>query len=221
MNESTGGKDDLPYEYEVEFDGDTIELGIHYQNSIREPRICWRANNGEFAGKWATLKIPDHPPHPVLTPYVTDEVAEPQLVFGRFETERPTFGDETRDSISLPEDLATDLRDRLEQLGRISDPDRVSDDPTAFPETINDPDLPLKPAEWAVIGWDKTTNIMWYELANFPSTSEGWAIEWEEEQAQSPRAYQIEDGDLILRKHYWLDISRPDDDSLIPPEPAE
>ncbi|WP_255171259.1 hypothetical protein [Natrononativus amylolyticus] len=214
MNRRTNIDDHLSYEYEIEINGHSVEFGIHYQNSICDPQICWRIDGGESAGKWAQLKIPDTASHPPLEPYITLEVADPQLVFGRLGDEYVIIGDEKRNSVPLPAELASELRDQLTHLGRVSESDSVSDDPAAFPSLIRDPDLPVYPVEWEVLGWDESTKTMWYELSNFPLASEQWAIEWEEQKAQSPRAYQIEDGDLLLRKHYWVSTSHPDESDL-------
>ncbi|WP_129113863.1 hypothetical protein [Halegenticoccus tardaugens] len=183
---------------------DLIELSVHCENAISEPRIRWRAEHGSVAGKWASLKLPDEAGSPSPAPYETLEVAEPTLVFGRFGGARPTLFDKSTESLSLPADVATKLRDRLVELGTVQEGASISDDPTAFPQTIVDPGLPIEPGRWECAGWDSTQKVMYYQLTRSPSPG---SIEWEREAVTSPRPYQIDDGTLIWRKHHLVSVN--------------
>ena len=192
------------YEYQFEFKSTTgqtylFELGVHWDNSIGEPRIAWRTADGSYSGGWGSLKYPEEHSRSSHTPMMTIEVVEPTLVFGRFEDGQLMLPDEVYDSITLPERIGGALRDELEALGTIRRGDSISDDPSAFPESITDPGLPYEPAEWKRLGWNREDRIMWYQLTNYPKPG---SPEWDYQVVESPRPYQIDDGDLIWRKFH-------------------
>lgn len=192
------------FDYRFEFEsteGETyhFELETHWENSIGEPRIRWRTEDGSASGEWGSLKYPDDLSRSSQTPMMTIEVAEPTLVFGRFEDSQLTLADGVYDSITLPQRIGGALRDELEALGTVRQGGSISDNPSAFPETITDPDLPYEPAEWERLGWNQEECVMWYRLTNYP---EPGSTEWDHQVVNSPRPYQIDDGDLIWRKFY-------------------
>nr|WP_233340506.1 hypothetical protein [Haloprofundus sp. MHR1] len=192
------------YDYQFQFEDPSgqehlFELGTHCRNTIGDPRIRWRTEEGFVAGKWGSIKFPEDHSRSMHTPYMTMEVSEPTLVFGRFENSRPTIYDMARESLTLPAAVGADIRDELEALGSVAQGNRVTDDPHAFPAAITDPGLPIEPARWSRIGWDAEQRIMWYRLANYPQLG---STEWDHETVTSPRPYQIEHGTLIWRKHH-------------------
>jgi hypothetical protein len=195
---------ETPYDYQFQFEDPSgqehrFELGTHCRNTIGEPRIRWRTEEGFVAGKWGELKFPEEHSRSTFTPYMTMEVSEPTLVFGRFGNSHPTIYDMARDSLTLPATVGADIRDELEALGSLGKGNHIADDPHGFPAIITDPGLPIEPAVWSRVGWDADQRIMWYRLTNYPKPG---STEWDQESVTSPRPYQIEEGTLIWRKHH-------------------
>ncbi|EJN57322.1 hypothetical protein HSB1_42850 [Halogranum salarium B-1] len=204
------------YDYQFQFEDPTghthvFELETHCRNNIGEPRIRWRTEDGSVAGKWGTLKFPEDRSRSSHTPYLTMEVSEPTLVFGRFEKSTPTIFDMPRDSLTLPQRIGSTIRDELEALGSPAQRETVSDDPHAFPPAITDPGLPLEPATWSRVGWNPDDRIMWYRLTNYPKPG---STEWDQEAVTSPRPYQIERGTLTWRKHHITGASGSPDELI-------
>ena len=84
-------------------------------------------------------------------------------------------------SIPAPQEVAEELNTAVKKLGTVvADSNRISADPTAFPSIIE---------EFERIGWEPERDVMWY---------------WRDQQS-SPRAYQIERGELIFRAQEWAD----------------
>ena len=197
------------YDYQFQFEDPTgqdrlFELEVHCRNTIGEPRIRWRTEDGSATGKWGSLKFPADRSRSTPTPYMTMEVSEPTLVFGRFKKGSPTIFDRTRNSITLPHQIGSDIRDELEALGSPAQRDTISDDPHTFPSVITDSGLPLEPATWSCVGWESDRRLMWYRLTNYPKPG---STEWDQELVTSPRPYQIEEGTLIWRKHHMVSVS--------------
>ena len=197
---------EMNYEYQFPFEnlaGDSylVKVGTHCRNSVGEPRIKWRTEMGAVAGKWGLIKLPQDHSRAMDTPFLTMEVSEPTLVFGRFGDARPTIFDMARDSLPVPDRVGAALRDELEALGSCRISESVSSNPSDFPPVISDPGLPLEPAKWSRVGWDPDQQIMWYKLTNWPDLG---TVEWEHEAVTSPRPYQIENGNLVWRKHHII-----------------
>ena len=206
----------MKYEYQFQFEtpiGEEhlFEIETHCRNSIGEPRIKWRTEQGAVAGKWGLIKFPQDHSRLIQTPFMTMEVSEPTLVFGRFEDARPTIFEMARDSLTLPHRIGSTIRDQLEALGSCRSGDSISNNPSDFPPAITDPGLPLEPAMWSRVGWDSEQRIMWYKLSNWPKLG---SVEWEHEAVTSPRPYQIEDGTLMWRKHHIRGASGSADEIL-------
>ena len=205
MNQNGSSK---PYEHSFPFENRTIEVGVHYANSTCEPRIQWHVIGTAEKGKWGNLILPSDPASSFILPYQSLRVAVPRLTFGRFNDETPHIFDEPRDSIELPNWVAHELREELCYLSQLNAGPSVSRDPTAFPTTIQDSAF-CESLTWTQSEWDADTNVMWYECSSALEDEEHWSPEWEREHMTSPHAYQIDDGDLIWRKHIYLDIAHP------------
>lgn len=196
------------YEHTFSFENGDIEVGVHSANSIHEPRIQWHVIGTTEYGTWGNLRLPSNPAASFMLPYQTPEVAAPRLTFGRFNDEMPSLLGEPRDYIELPEWVARELREELCYLSQLNAGPSVSEDPTAFPTTIQDSTF-REPMIWRQSEWDADERIMWYECPETPEDKESWSPEWERERQTSPRAYQIDDSELIWRKHSYLDIAYP------------
>jgi hypothetical protein len=189
----TGPSDTSDYQFEFRFDELlVIRLGTHCQNSASQPRIRWHIENTDISGEDATIRFPPNRSDSTM-PYGTLDVAEPRLVFGKSEDPRPALNPESRmidteerETISLPSQLAADVRDRLEEeLGTVAENSQLCSDPSAFPSTIHSREIYYGSAEWKQAGWEPEREVMWYADRDnqFP-----------------PRSYQIEDGKLIWRE---------------------
>ncbi|WP_162993879.1 hypothetical protein [Halalkalicoccus subterraneus] len=205
MNQDRG---DTPYEHSFAFENGDIEVGVHYTNSIHEPRIQWHVIGTTKQGTWGNLVLPSDPASSFMLPYQTPRVAEPRLTFGRFNDEAPCIFGESRDSIELPEWVARELREELCYLSQLNTGPSVNDDPTVFPSAIQDSAFP-ESMRWTQFQWDGGARVMWYECSSALEGEANWSPEWEREHLTSPRAYQIDEGELIWRKHSYLDIARP------------
>lgn len=205
MNQS---EDSGSYERSFSFEDGTIEVDVHYANSTYEPRIQWHVIGSTEKGKWGNLILPSDPASSFLLPYQSLRIVVPRLTFGRFNDETPHIFDEPRDSIELPNWVAHELREELCYLSQLNVGPSVSSDPSAFPITIPDSAF-CESLTWTQFEWDADTNVMWYKCSSTLEDEEHWSPEWEREHMMSPRAYQIDDGDLIWRKHSYLDIAHP------------
>lgn len=205
-------RDSEPYNHTFAFENGDIEVGVHYANSIHEPRIQWHVIGTSVQGTWGNLVLPSDPGSSFVLPYQTPRVAGPQLTFGRFNNEAPCIFGESRKSIDLPEWIARELREELCYLSQLNTGPSVSDDPTAFPPTIQDSALP-ESLKWTQFEWDGNERVMWYESSGALEDEANWSPEWEREHLTSPRAYQIDGGELIWRKHSYLDIARPSENA--------
>lgn len=188
----TGPSDTSDYQFEFQFDELLqIQIGIHCQNSASQPRIRWSIENTDLSGEDATIRIPPNRSDFAM-PYATLDVAEPRLIFGENEDPRPAIKPELRmidaeerETIALPNQLAADVRDRLEELGTITESSRVSSDPSAFPSIIHSNEIYYGPTEWEPVGWEPTRKVMWYA---------------DQDNRHPERSYQIESGELIWRE---------------------
>lgn len=210
MNQDQG---DVPYEHTFAFENGDIEVGVHYANSIHEPRIQWHVIGTTEQGAWGNLVLPSDPAASFMLPYQTPRVAGPQLTFGRFNGETPCILGESRDSIELPEWIARELREELCYLSQLNTGPSVSDDLMAFPPTIQDSAFP-ESITWTQYEWDDDERVMWYKCSSSLKDEAHWSPEWEREHLTSPRAYQIDEGELIWRKHSYLDIARPSEGTV-------
>jgi hypothetical protein len=189
MTEPSGTDD---YQFEFQFDELlTIQLGTHTQNAASQPRIRWHIKNTDISGENATIRVPPNRSDATM-PYGTLDVAEPRLVFGKTEDPRPAIkpdsrmiDTEERETIALPNQLATDVKDRLEELGTVAENGQLCSDPSAFPSTIQSREVYYGSSEWKQAGWEPKRKVMWYA---------------ERDNRFPPRGYQIEDGELIWRE---------------------
>lgn len=179
------------YQFQHQIGMIRLKLGVHASNSSYKPRIRWSIENTGLKGDEATVRVPPDRSD-FWMPYATLDVAEPRLVFGRNENPRPaikpesrTIDAEARDTISLPHQLASDLRERLEALGSVADDDQLCADPSAFPTVIQSSETDPVSTEWEAVGWEPARKVMWYADRKTDSRE---------------RSYQIEDGNLIWRR---------------------
>ncbi|GAA0464395.1 hypothetical protein MUK72_19460 (plasmid) [Halococcus dombrowskii] len=189
MTKPSHGSD---YQFEFQFDDLLIlRLGTHCQNSDSQPRICWEIENTDLSGDAATIRVPPNRGDFTM-PYGTLDVAEPRLVFGKDEDPRPAIEPESRmidteerETITLPDQLATDMRNDLEDLGTVDETSQLCADPSPFPSTIHSNEVYYGPTEWEPVGWEPERKVMHYADRNnrFPE-----------------RSYQIENGELIWRE---------------------
>ena len=192
----SGSSDAGNYQFEFQFDELlVVRLGTHSHNTASQPRIRWKIENTDLSGEEATIRVPPNRSDPAM-PYGTLDVAEPRLVFGEdprpaIEPESRMIDAEQRETITLPKQLASDLRDSLEKLGTVAENGRLSSDPSAFPSTIQSDEIHFGPTEWEPVGWEPARKVMWYaDTKNrFPE-----------------RSYQIEDGELVWRE---FDVKTP------------
>lgn len=102
------------------------------------------------------------------------------------------IGGEQRASLPIPRDIAESVqaeRERLETV--VTDDDApIETDPSEFPSEI---------AGFERAGWEADRNVMWYLRDDWPE----------------PRAYQIENGDLVFRAQEWVDLDNPSKADLI------
>ena len=97
------------------------------------------------------------------------------------EDETAHLNNQETSDIPVPQEIAEELDAAVKKLGTVvADSNRISADPTAFPSIIE---------EFERIGWEPRRDVMWY---------------WRDQQS-SPRAYQIERGELIFRAQEWAD----------------
>lgn len=181
---------DYTYQYEYAEDIATIELAAHTDTVWAKPKVRWRVNAGAgtVAGDNGHLREPDRFSVPTINigehVHHGDDREEPIIACNRFS------------NLPVPQEVANDLRENLEQLRSVTPAgDNLETDPAAFPEKISSPDEYL-PALKAV-GWDSTHNLMWYG-----ESDEGAAI---------PHAYQIEHGNLIHRNTHAQDFIEGDE----------
>jgi hypothetical protein len=95
------------------------------------------------------------------------------------EREMIRFQDQLVSKLPVPRSIGKALDDLVVKLGTVTVEDSVTD-PTAFPPEIDG---------FHRVGWENQRNVMWY---------------WREEQS-TPRAYQIENGELVFRAQEWAD----------------
>lgn len=188
----TGPSGTSDYQFEFQFDELlVIQLGTHCQNPASQPRIRWHVENTDISGENATIRVPPNRSGSTI-PYGTLDVAEPRLIFGKSEDPRPAIKPETRmidteerETITLPNHLAADVKDRLEELGAVAGNNQLSADPSAFPSAIHSREVYYGVTEWKQAGWEPERKVMWYA---------------ERDNRFPPRSYQIEDGELIWRE---------------------
>jgi hypothetical protein len=193
MQETMVGPPDMSdYQFEFQFDELlVIQLGTHCQNSASQPRIRWHIENTDISGEDATIRVPPNRSDSTM-PYGTLDVAEPRLVFGQSEDPRPAIKPESRmidteerETITLPNQLAADVRDRLEELGTVAENNQLCTDRSVFPSIIHSNEIYYDSTEWEQAGWEPERKVMWYA----------------DQDDQFPRrSYQIEDGELIWRE---------------------
>jgi len=108
------------------------------------------------------------------------------------EGESVPINGEQRASLPIPQDIAESVqaeRERLETV--VTDADApIGTDPSTFPKEI---------AGFERVGWEAERNVMWY-------LSDGWP---------EPRAYQIENGNLVFRAQEWDDLDSPSKADLV------
>ena len=109
--------------------------------------------------------------------YVDLRNGESTIRLERGETVR--LAGEDRSAIPVPREIAEKLHTECEDRGTIVvKDDRVATDPAAFPSEI---------AGFDRVGWEADRNVMWYARDGL----------------STPRAYQIEDGELVFRAQAW------------------
>jgi hypothetical protein len=195
----TGPSNTGDYQFEFQFDKLLeIRIGTHCQNSASQPRVRWNIENTDLSGEDATVRVPPNRSDFAM-PYATLDVAEPRLVFGKAEDPRPAIKPEARmidteerETIVLPNQLAADVRDRLEELGTVIESNRVSSDPSAFPSIIRSDEIYFGPTEWEPVGWEPARKVMWYA---------------DRDNQHPERSYQIENSELVWRE---FDLKSPD-----------
>lgn len=206
MSNSSGPVD---YDFTISHNETAIEIGVHHENSIGEPRLRWRTDSGH-SGEWGLLYVPDTFLESGISfarPYTDPVESTPELRFGRLGNELVVIDDEPLDGVAVPEETARKIAEQLAHYGRYSDAETIATDPDSFPSRIQDTGFPETSLEWTRVGWDEENHVMWYELADFMElAAEDPPSELESEAATAPRAYQIDDGDLIWRKHILVDL---------------
>lgn len=209
----------VEYEFTIPYGETAIEIGVHGDNSIREPRLRWRSETGT-TGAWALLYTPsDFCSSEIAFTRPSDRttVTEPEIRFGRFGGETITIDGEPVDSLPVTRETANTIAERLARFGRHKTDETIERDPEAFPLQIHDTKFPGTSLEWTRVGWDEEHLVMWYDLANFMElAAKDPPAELKQEAATAPRAYQIENGELIWRKHILSDIGLEDLSMLDP-----
>lgn len=110
--------------------------------------------------------------------YVSLQSAEPVVRLERGETVR--FEGQEVSGIPIPQEIGQKLRAEYEEQGTVVvRGDRIATDPAGFPAEI---------AGFDRVGWESDRNVMWYSR----------------ERQSSPRAYQIEHGELVFRAQEWV-----------------
>jgi len=99
---------------------------------------------------------------------------------------------ERRSLMPVPEEIAEAVRAERERLETITagDDESICTDPSAFPKEI---------AGFERVGWETERHVMWY-------LSDDWS---------EPRAYQIENGNLVFRAQEWADLDDPSKDDIV------
>jgi hypothetical protein len=111
--------------------------------------------------------------------YVSFDASKPVVRLEEGETAR--LGGQVVTELPVSRDIGEALQDAYETLGTIvPERDRIGTDPAVFPPEI---------ADFERLGWESARNVMWY---------------WRDDRA-SPRAYQIERGELVFRTQEWSD----------------
>jgi hypothetical protein len=82
-------------------------------------------------------------------------------------------------AIPVPREIGEQLADECERRGRVvPGGDQITTDPSAFPAEI---------AGFDRVGWEADRSVMWYSSGD----------------RTTPRAYQIEGGELVFRAQEW------------------
>jgi hypothetical protein len=111
--------------------------------------------------------------------YVTLDAPEPVVRLEEGETAR--LGERVVAELPVPRDIGAELKTACETLGIVvPESARIGTDPMVFPAEIDSFDR---------LGWEPARNVMWY---------------WRDDQS-SPRAYQVEDDELVFRAQEWAD----------------
>ena len=81
----------------------------------------------------------------------------------------------------MPREIGKQLADECERRGRVvPDGDQITTEPSA---------LPAETAGFDRVGWEADRSVMWYSSGD----------------RTTPRAYQIEGGELVFRAQEWAD----------------
>ena len=159
-----GSITDSTYEYEHSYLRKTVRLGVTCSGIAREPCICWQV--GERSGERGYIRL---------------DSSESVLHLEEDETAR--LDGQLVSEIPVPRETGKELKHAVEKLGSVvSDSNRITVDPSAFPPEVG---------EFERLGWEAERNVMWY---------------WRDERSP-PRAYQIERGELVFRAQEWADES--------------
>lgn len=166
------------YEFSYEYGDDLLSIGVHTDNDLHEPILCWEVESSGETGKRGTLDLPED-----MDSGFDQSISEPRFRFYVNDPIKTEIAGEKRTSLTLPRPLAADINVRLGQVRTaVVDDERVCTDPEEFPSIIEGQDWLGVSSILLEESWEAEKNIMWYA---------------EENETMLP--YQIEDGELIQR----------------------
>jgi hypothetical protein len=143
----------------------------------------------EHAG--ATIRVAVHCGGASREPRIRWQVGDQDGEYGyvRLTTSKPVVRLENGETVQLagqsvsaipvPREIGEQLADECERRGRVvPGGDQITTDPSAFPVEI---------AGFDRVGWEANRSVMWYSSGD----------------RTTPRAYQIEGGELVFRAQEW------------------
>ena len=137
------------HDYEYEYMGETVRLGLHCSGVAREPRVHWQV--GGQSGEHG---------------YIAPNAPEPVVRLEEGETAR--LGEYLVAELPVSHDIGEELKAACETLGTIvAESDRIGTDTAAFPTEI---------AGFERLGWESARNVMWY-WRDVPSGPRAYQIE--------------------------------------------
>ena len=124
-----------PYTHEYEYAGETIQVGVHCDDVVHEPRVRWQV--GDRSGDRGYIHLDEQ------KSVIRIEEGETVLLQDRLVSEIP-----------VPRTIGKAFDDQIEELGIIAvENERLATDPTSFPSEIDG---------FHQVGWEDQRSVMWY-----------------------------------------------------------